>query len=914
MKKFLLLLGGLGLTLASLQAAPPQTNWVGGNNTVAGQATTLTGSASDPDGDLSFVKFYVTGPGMPGWNEVGTVWIGGGDATPSMDWTPSQAGGYAVHMRAWDSESSVDWNGNVMGGFDVASPNSSPQTNWASADNTVAGQATTLSGNASDPDGNLSFMKFYVTGPGMPGWNEVGTVGIGGGNATGSMSWTPSQAGSYAVHVRAWDSWGWVDWNGNVAAGFEVNEANHSPHTESAGASGATAGQPMTLTGRATDPDGNLSWINFYVTGPGLPGWNYVGGTGLSGGDASGSINWTPSAKGDYAVHVRAWDTWDWVDWNASVATNFTVAGRAPTGTIRTNAAAISVGQSVVISVDGADQDGDLHYINIDQVTPTLGTYGPGDTGTQTPPYNGAYDLGGYYGTRTRDLTLTLGAAGTYVFRGAMNDDSAWYYTPNTVTVTVSVPPDTTPPSTPAGLHAGNITNSGFTLSWNPSTDNVGVTGYRVYISGNYAGTTTQTSFQFGQLLPNHNYSGAVQAIDAAGNLSPYAVANVTTLSGPAVPYAEESAWLDVNGDGIRDEIIKGGTSRFDYSITDWWTDVETYWVYNVNNYWIGPGAIWNGAQGYNRDGSSTDGYKVWSPTWYQVTAPGASYGTVGFTLNLEAGYDYWLLKNTGTGWTHLTGSVLSAVTGGLHSYSFSNWNLDDLFNTSFALIRIGKPLGSVNVKNAAGALLGTITNGGSISVTISPTSATILRAADLLGKTLQSDPQVVWNILNTVTGEIFSTQVSDTFDIDLFGPGIFQVSTGLDNMGQSTPFVFTFVANPPPPPQNPRVVLLLHGMNSNYQTWDSFVTTQFGGSSGKILDGRFIDGVAPTPNANGIYCYRMQFGALDPTSTRTGVEAVSAQGTVGYLEDFTNRCGDFETFSQLADEVDNAIDPQLSD
>src|SRR5712691_6131137 len=39
---------------------------------------------------------------------------------------------------------------------------------------------------------------------------------------------------------------------------------------------------------------------------------------------------------------------------------------------------------------------------------------------------------------------------------------------------------DTTPPTTPAGLNAATDGPFGSTLSWTPSTDNVGVTGYKV--------------------------------------------------------------------------------------------------------------------------------------------------------------------------------------------------------------------------------------------------------------------------------------------------------------------------------------------------------------------------------------------------------------------------------------------------
>src|SRR5213595_3084123 len=52
--------------------------------------------------------------------------------------------------------------------------------------------------------------------------------------------------------------------------------------------------------------------------------------------------------------------------------------------------------------------------------------------------------------------------------------------------LSVTTPPlaDTTAPTTPSGVAASALTSSSLTLSWSPATDNVGVTGYRVYRNG----------------------------------------------------------------------------------------------------------------------------------------------------------------------------------------------------------------------------------------------------------------------------------------------------------------------------------------------------------------------------------------------------------------------------------------------
>lgn len=92
---------------------------------------------------------------------------------------------------------------------------------------------------------------------------------------------------------------------------------------------------------------------------------------------------------------------------------------------------------------------------------------------------------------------------------------------------------DTTPPSTPTGLTASGVTSTSVNLSWNASTDNVGVTGYEVFRNGTLAATVGGTSTTVSGLSPSTAYQFTVRARDAAGNTSGNSTAvNVTTLPG----------------------------------------------------------------------------------------------------------------------------------------------------------------------------------------------------------------------------------------------------------------------------------------------------------------------------------------------------------------------------------------------
>jgi len=91
---------------------------------------------------------------------------------------------------------------------------------------------------------------------------------------------------------------------------------------------------------------------------------------------------------------------------------------------------------------------------------------------------------------------------------------------------------DTTAPSVPT-LTATAVSSSQINLSWTTSSDNVGVTGYKIYRNGTYLTTTTSTSYNNTGLTAATSYSYRVSAIDAAGNESSQSTAkSVTTQAG----------------------------------------------------------------------------------------------------------------------------------------------------------------------------------------------------------------------------------------------------------------------------------------------------------------------------------------------------------------------------------------------
>ena len=135
------------------------------------------------------------------------------------------------------------------------------------------------------------------------------------------------------------------------------------------------------------------------------------------------------------------------------------------------------------------------------------------------------------------------GAAGSPV---AINDTapSGDRFDLSTVEIAPAVV-DTQAPSVPQGLTGTAPGSNLVTLSWSPSTDNVGVAGYTVLRNGSPIGSSTTTNYSDTTVNPSTPYTYTVEAYDAAGNVSapstpfmittPAASANPPVISGVTV-------------------------------------------------------------------------------------------------------------------------------------------------------------------------------------------------------------------------------------------------------------------------------------------------------------------------------------------------------------------------------------------
>ncbi|MEQ1529419.1 MAG: hypothetical protein ABL925_08890, partial [Methylococcales bacterium] len=94
------------------------------------------------------------------------------------------------------------------------------------------------------------------------------------------------------------------------------------------------------------------------------------------------------------------------------------------------------------------------------------------------------------------------------------------------------------------------------------------------------------------------------------------------------------------------------------------------------------------------------------------------------------------------------------------------------------------------------------------------------------------------------------------------------------------------------------KVVLLLHGMNSDTSTWKDYVRKNFK-SCNAIDNGGIIGAVNKFP----VNCYAVRFGAYDAKG-ENGLENAKQWATDNNIR----KAGDFSTFDQLGKEVDKAV------
>lgn len=104
---------------------------------------------------------------------------------------------------------------------------------------------------------------------------------------------------------------------------------------------------------------------------------------------------------------------------------------------------------------------------------------------------------------------------------------------------------DVTPPSVPLNVILVSKTGTTISFSWDASTDEGGISGYKIYVNGVYNSTTSSLSKTLNGLTISTNYSIQVSAIDTSSNESAKSTALSVTTDASDPYETEYQAVLD---------------------------------------------------------------------------------------------------------------------------------------------------------------------------------------------------------------------------------------------------------------------------------------------------------------------------------------------------------------------------------
>ena len=302
--------------------------------------------------------------------------------------------------------------------------------------------------------------------------------------------------------------------NSATSAQVAVKVNNTNPDTTpptvsmSAPANGATVSGTVSITANASDNVGVAS-VQFQ-----LDGANF--GSLDTASPYSVSWNTTTSSNGSHTLRAIAKDAAG----NSATSTavtvtvsNSTTDTTPPTVSISAPANGATVSGTVSVTANASDN------VGVASVQFQLDGANVGALDT-TAPYSFSWNT-------------TTATNASHTVRAIAKDAAGNSTTSAGVTVTVNNgAADTTPPSVPTGLTATAASSSQINLSWTASTDNVGVTGYKVFRGGSQIATSTTTSFSDTGLSASTSFSYTVAASDAAGNTSAQSSSATATTQG----------------------------------------------------------------------------------------------------------------------------------------------------------------------------------------------------------------------------------------------------------------------------------------------------------------------------------------------------------------------------------------------
>ncbi|MEY3607816.1 MAG: hypothetical protein RLZZ447_604, partial [Verrucomicrobiota bacterium] len=381
-------------------------------------------------------------------------------------------------------------------------------------------------------------------------------------------------------------------------------------------------------------------------------------------------------------------------------------------------------------------------------------------------------------------------------------------YEPTTRTVSFVVP-DRTPPQPPlaAGFQAHAVGSTGFALAWAPFTDGAGASAgrpaqgitYEVELDlGVRRTTTTVPGASFNGLAPGSAHHVRVRARDAAGNVSGW-LAGGFSVALPAVDPDSGTGpvWLDVNGDGIRDELIPPGPAFG-------WFAAEAHeeWVRSTE---------WTWARVPDLGLSWAEGWSLYVGGSWQLV-PDEHWHEVhlirpGFHFLARPGYDYTVGWQVGSPPSGMLPRRIAFFPAAEFAAPGGEGNVAEMIAAEFFpaaalyafpphLVRLGRPLATASWRGLKASLGSSRGGGGVLPVVLGSGGGVRLDLSDVVGGLLQLGPRVAWEVWEGLTRIAGGLGAGGTLEISLHAAGRFQLGLRLDD---ATTVWCTLDVAPPP-------------------------------------------------------------------------------------------------------------------
>jgi hypothetical protein len=454
-------------------------------------------------------------------------------------------------------------------------------------------------------------------------------VGVTGVSQTGAtVNWSAVAGTTYDVRYR---QSGTSSWTVNAVSGtttalsgltagtqYDVQVRSKCPDGTNSGYSTTT-----TFTTAAPTPCESLPYAESFETND---GWTQVSGDDGdwvrdSGGTPSSGTGPSTGADGSFYMFLEA-------------STN------GSTGQIGSNATAILESGCFDLSGKSSATFAFKNHMNGNNIGSLTAQATTNDGATWTNIWSVSGSQGNQWNSVSVDLASYLGSTIKLRLVGTTGNGWSSDIAIDDIEITaVTAGSDTQAPSTPSNVQASSITQTTATVSWNASTDNVGVTGYEVFQGSTSLGTVTGTSANLTGLTANTSYTISVRAQDAAGNISNAGTVTFTTLSdNPTPTYCTSSGsrttyeWIDnVELGGIANATGAGsGYSDFTSQVGNLAQGSTNTMIVSAGfsgssytEYW----AVWID---FNQDGTFADSEKV-------VSGSSSSANNLSATVNVPS-------------------------------------------------------------------------------------------------------------------------------------------------------------------------------------------------------------------------------------------------------------------------------------